>query len=488
MAVNLRINSKLKRFMTVHKPFKIIYGGRGSGKSIGVSDIMALKMASEAANIMCLREFQASIDDSVHSVLKESVTERLCLSNWNIQERQIIAPNGARTKYIGAARNATGLQSLHNFKYGWYEEAQRASQLSLDTLLPTILRIPGAECWFTANPQSSGDPFSQKFIMPFHKELERDGFYEDDMHMIIKLNWRDNPWWNETQNALRLHDKATMTRAKYDHIWEGAFNDSVENSIILPEWFDAAKDLHLNPKFKEAFVPHGAIIAAHDPFDDGDDAGGYACRHGNIITRVDSKRSGLIDEVCDWATDHAINDKADWFVWDGDGMGAGLRRQVSTAFEGKPTKFHMFKGSLSGSGQDNAELPYMAIEDEDQSRDKPRKYKEVFKNNRAQFYINLADRFENAYKALEQGKYIDPDEMISLNCAGIDDITGLRSQICRIPRKPNGQGLEQIMSKVDMKKLGIDSPNESDSVMMSLFAPPIQKKKAKKLQSRGWKK
>ena len=66
---------------------------------------------------------------------------------------------------------------------------------------------------------------------------------------------------------------------------------------------------------------------------------------------------------------------------------------------------------------------------------------------------------------------IDPDEMISINSEGVDDLAGLRSQICRIPKKDNPNGLIQIMSKKDMKTLGIDSPNESDSVMQSLFSP-----------------
>ena len=58
----------------------------------------------------------------------------------------------------------------------WFEESHRASQESLDKLLPTIIRNPGAKCIFTANPQSSGDAFSQRFIVPYLSELEANGF------------------------------------------------------------------------------------------------------------------------------------------------------------------------------------------------------------------------------------------------------------------------------------------------------------------------
>lgn len=477
--VELNISRKLERLAMYHKPLKVLIGGRNSGKSTGVSDIMTgLKMHGENASIMCLREFQHTIADSVHSVMKESINERLCFKGWRQLDNRIIAPDGAKTTYIGAARNPDSLKSTHGHKYSWWEEAQTASQISLDTLIPTILRTDGAECWFTANPMASGDPFSQKFIVPFLQQLQRDGYYEDDMHLIVVVNWRDNPWWNEASENARQLDYKTMPRAKYDHIWEGAFNDSVEDSIILPEWFDAAVDAHLDPKLEEAFKPHGAVVVAHDPFDDGGDAAGFAARHGSIITKVKSKSSGTIDKVCDWATGLTIENDADWFVWDGDGMGTGLRRQVSDAFKGKHTKYHMFKGSLSGSAQDNATRKYLPSAGDDDTKT-PKTYADTFKNNRAQYYTDLARRFENVYKCVEKGKYVDPADMISLNSGGIDDIVSLRSQICRIPSKPNAQGLIQIMSKEEMKKLRIDSPNEADAVMMTMFMPPATPKKVK---------
>lgn len=474
MTIRLKVNKKLERFATVHKPLKIIIGGRGSGKSIGVADIMTgLKMNVEGANMMGIREFQQSIQDSVHNVMGESIQKRMCLEGWEVQEKRIISPEGAKTLYIGAARNPTSLQSVHGYRYSWFEEAQTASERSLDTLIPTILRTEGAECWFTANPQASGDPFSQRFIVPFLKDLTEHGYYEDDMHMILVLNWRDNPWWNDAQEALRKLDYANMTRAKYNWIWEGDFNDSVEDSIIMPEWFDACVDVHKDPKFAAAMVPHGAKVVSYDPFDDGGDAGGLAIRHGSVIQQVRSKQTGEIDECTDWATGIAYQERGDFFVWDGDGMGTGLKRQVSTAFEGTATKYHMFKGSLSGKGQDNANRTYLSSHGDGESKNKNQKYKDAFKNNRAQYYGELARRMHNTYLAVTKELYMDPDDMISLNTSGIDDIIGLRSQICRIPSRPNANGMLQIMNKQEMKKLGIMSPNESDAIMMSLYQPAV---------------
>ena len=199
--------------------------------------------------------------------------------------------------------------------------------------------------------------------------------------------------------------------------------------------------------------------------------------HGSIITSVKSKDSGEIDEVMDWASDLAIQDGVDWFIWDGDGMGTGLKRQVSTAFGCKNIKFHIFRGSLSGSGQDNASKSYMPTDYDNQKdqKTKLKTYSETFRNNRAQYYMLLADRFYNTYRCVVRGEYVDPDEMISLNSDGIDNIIALKSQLCRIPKKLNGTGLQQIMSKQEMKKIKIASPNEADSVMMLMFKPTAAK-------------
>jgi len=479
---HLRVNRALEPVLTAKQQIIVIVGGRGSGKSIGIGDILTMKMATEKADIYCLREFQDSINDSVHRVFVGSVQERLDLVGWTVQENKIIAPNGAYTTYKGAARNPDSMQSAQNYKYSWFEEAHRASQASIDKLLPTILRNKGAKCIFTANPQSSGDPFSQRFITPYKDILDRDGIYQDDLHLILKVNWRDNPWWNQEQENLRLWDYKNLPRTKYNWIWEGEFNDSVENSIIKAEWFDAAIDAHKIDKFKKVFEPHGVTVCAHDPSDEGDDSKGVCVRHGSIIKYVDEMTTGEIDAGCDWALGIANQYGADWFVWDGDGMGAGLKGQISRELAGRAMKTHMYKGSLSGKGQDNASDIYMPMDGRENNKNS--KYKEVFKNNRAQYSVAIANRFYNTYRCVVKGEYVDPDEMISIDSANVSNMVKLRSEVCRIPRKPNNNGLEQIMTKQEMKKLEIESPNMFDSIVMAFANPKTTVKRPFKPQKR----
>ena len=461
---HLKVNRKLEPFLTKHKPIKVAVGGRGSGKSIGFGDIMTMKMETEAADIYCLREFQDSVTDSVHRVFEDSITKRLKLEGWTVQENKVMAPNGAKTVYKGANRNPDAMQSAQGFKYSWFEEAHRATQASLDKLLPTIIRNPGAECWFSANPQSSIDPFSKRFITPYQKQLDKWGYYEDDLHLIVVVNWRDNPWWNEEQEILRAWDFDNLSRSKYDWIWEGKFNDSVENAIILPEWFDAAIDAHE----KLGFQPRGAKRLAHDPADSGD-ARADCLIHGVVVLNIRENDKDDVNDSLDWSLNYAIEENVDLFTWDADGLGLGLKRQVNESLNGKRIGVHLFHG---GAGVDNPNDVYEPVDVGSIKRQKTNR--ETFKNKRAQYAIKLKDRFYKTWRAVEKKEYIDPDELISIS-SSIENLDKVRGEVCKVPKKPNGAGLIQIMAKDEMKtKLKIDSPNMFDSLMMSQVMPETE--------------
>lgn len=483
-ALKIECVDKLGPLISKPKRIKILVGGRASTKSTFVADYVLSKI-SEGERWCCAREIQNTIEDSVHILLSDEI-ERCGFNGFSVMASEITHLRGGRAFYKGLSRNITSLKGL-NCKGLWIEEGEGLSSATIKVLTASVrvsakdaqkamesgedITVP--EIWITMNRGASKDPIAQKFLKRAEKELERCGYYEDDMLMIVQINYDENPWFlGSGLEQERLDDKEHMPTAEYDHKWHGAYSDSVDGAIIKPEWFDAAVDAHKIDRLKKVFQPHGAIIAAHDPSDEGDDAKGFAVRHGSIIKAVKAKDTGEIDEGCDWATGLAIEYNSDWFVWDGDGMGAGLKRQVSTAFASKPIKYHMFRGSLSGIGQDNAKKVYMPQYGDENT--KPKTYAETFKNNRAQYYTDLATRFYNTYRCVVRGEYISPDEMISIDSEGVDNLPVLRSEMCRVPKKDNANGLIQIMSKKDMKLLRIDSPNRSDSVMMCLFTPVAQ--------------
>ena len=285
--------------------FICVYGGRGSGKSYGLGSLSLLK-ALEGQKIGAFREFQNSIDDSVHSLLASQI-QSYGLEDFQVQNNQILFNGEAAFKFRGLARNVEAVKSMYGFNLFWVEEAQTISFESLKALTPT-LREAGSQIWLSGNPRSSTDAFSERFIKPFEKQLNRDGIYEDDMHLIIRMNYEDNPWFVKTPlEQERQHDFNNLTRAMYEHIWEGKHLDTVQDSIIDPDWFDAAIDAHK----KLGWKPEGALIASHDPSDEGGDSKGYSLRHGNVILDVCENVTGDANEGMDWALEKAVAAQAD---------------------------------------------------------------------------------------------------------------------------------------------------------------------------------
>lgn len=488
MSIDIEYVENLHPIFTKPKRIKIIVGGRGSTKSTGVADYVSA-MLTTGQLWCCARENQNSIEESVHRTILDEIS-RLQIPGFEDTKTSITHnPTGGRTFYRGLARNITSLKStLSGIDGLWIEEGEDISENTLRVLTASVrlnakdsqrlisgeeVKMP--EIIITMNRGARTGAVAQKWLARAERDLQRCGYYEDDLIMVVQMNYTDMPesWFIASGlEEERLDDKDKLSLAAYRHKWLGDYLDEVENSIIKPEWFDAAIDAHKLDILKQMFNPKGAIVAAHDPSDTGSDAKGYSLRHGSIFKRVIELNSGEIDDGCDWATDLAILDKADWFIWDCDGMGVGLKRQVSIAFNGKPMKTHMFRGSLSGSGQDNADDIYLPVDGETR-KNNAKTYSETFKNNRAQYSIALANRFYNTYRCVVKGEYIDPDEMISIDSEGVESIDTLRSECCRVPRKKNNTGLIQIMSKADMKAAGIESPNMYDSLMMNMFMPPI---------------
>lgn len=452
--------SKLRPFFEKKKRFKVAFGGRGGGKSIGFGNHFLIR-SSHGAMIGCFREFQTSIDDSVYSLLCDQI-EKYDLNGFSILKTHIDHFSGGGFRFKGLARNIEAVKSMYGFNHFWIEEGQFLSAESLKILTPT-LRETGSELWISANALNSADPFSQRFIVPYEKEINANGFYEDDLHLIVKINYSDNDWFPDALEQERLYDLQTLPRSIYDHVWEGAFNDSIEDGIILPEWFHASVDAHK----KLGFNPRGAVIVSHDPSDEGSDDKGVVVRQGSVVIDAECRKFGDVNDGCDYALNRAIESGADLFVWDADGMGLSLKRLVDQSLKGKKIDFKLFHGSEM---PENPSEIYQPLDDTSKPSKKERTNRNLFKNKRAQFYWKLRDRFFASWLAVEKGRYIDPDKMISISST-CKDINQLRSEICRIPRKYNSQGTIQVMNKQEMKKLKINSPNIADSLMMSLVEP-----------------
>lgn len=460
------------------KRFIILIGGRGSGKSVAKGGHGLIGMHDLGRNLMCIREFQSSVADSVHALLGSEIT-RLEMDNSDVTERSIkFTHNDSMARFMGLSRNPESVKSAFGFLDWWIEEAQFLSEKSLRTLTPTARKkpmkgLPGkqkevdskevdindVQMVFCANPASSEDPFSQRFIVPFQTELDSNGVYEDDMHLIIKMNWDSNPWFDDSGlEEERLFDKKNLPTSTYDWVWEGGYNDEIENGLIKPEWFDACIDAHK----KLGLKPFGVKKVVHDPSDLGNDPKATLIRSANIITDVVQRTDLDVNDGSDWALGLAINENADQYEWDVGGMGVTLKRDVNSALGAKRISVHQFNGA---SGVDHPDAIYESSGAGNMIQQKT--WKEVCKNLRAQCYLKLRDRVYRTYKAIEDGVMTDPESLISFS-SDCESLKTLRSELCRMPIKPNSSGLFELYTKKEMReKFKVRSPNCADTLMMS---------------------
>lgn len=195
--------------------YKVIYGGRGSGKSRNVATELLLRAASEPLRILCCREIQKSINDSVKKLLddRRRELEYLDITStgfFHSTKNSIITSFGSEFLFAGLRSNAESIKSLEGVDICWVEEAQTISRESLDILIPTI-RKEGSEIWFTMNPRYEDDPIYADFIK---EEEPRPGTVRR------RVNYDENPWFPSVLYDEMMYD-LNKDRDKYSHIWEG---------------------------------------------------------------------------------------------------------------------------------------------------------------------------------------------------------------------------------------------------------------------------
>lgn len=438
------------------KRIKCYFGGRGAAKSEEYAELLVYDAWAHGDKVLCGREFQNSIEDSSYALIVAKIDKLGLRGFFDIQATAIYGKNGSCFKFVGLARNIESLKSKFGYTKVWIEEAETVSEKTWKTLIPTV-RAEGSEIWISFNPDEFEAPTYQRFVAPYLEAINRQGFYEDDYIYVRKVSWRDNPFFPETLRIEMERDKKTNYK-KYLHIWEGECNADYEDSIIESDWIEASIDSHLRLNYK----PRGERVVSFDPADSGKDAKSITKRYGMFVEDVKKWTHGDIDDAIAMTFDEAFEYRADIIVYDSIGVGAGVKVGLKDRIAGRSIE-------VQGFGAGDSPRPGKYKEDK-QSED-------VFLNLRAQGWWMLRDRLENTYKALEKGEYLDPSQLISLS-SKIKDLDHLKAELVRQQRKrTSGSRLIQLVSKDEMRKNGIPSPNMADSLMMSFM---IKEKKRDK--------
>ena len=201
--------------------YKGAYGGRGSGKSHVFGEmVVEYCLLHPGARVVCIREVQKTLAQSSKHLIETKIAELGVASQFNILNDRIITPGDGLIVFQGMQdHTAESIKSLEGFDIAWGEEAQTLSNRSLSLLRPTI-RKEGSEIWFSWNPRRKTDA-----VDDFLRTKRPEGA------VVVKANWRDNPWFPDVLEQERKLDLAIYPE-RYDHIWEGDYAKAFEGAYF----------------------------------------------------------------------------------------------------------------------------------------------------------------------------------------------------------------------------------------------------------------
>ena len=233
ISVNAEFPTKLQ-FLFKPKRYKVARGGRGSGKSWGFARALLIQGASKPLRILCVREVQKSIQDSVYQLLLDQIKVLGLESFYSSIQNEIRGINGTTFRFSGLSDlTSDQLKSFEGVDKVWCEESHTITKQSWNVLTPTI-RKEESEIWVTYNPELESDETHQRFVINPPPDCES-----------VLMNYQDNPWFPKVLELERIHAEKTMKTEEYRHIWEGECKPAVEGAIYFDEVAKAEKEGHI---------------------------------------------------------------------------------------------------------------------------------------------------------------------------------------------------------------------------------------------------
>lgn len=285
--------------------YKFIRGGRGSGKSWGIARALLILGAGKKLRILCTREVQKSIKQSVHQLLSDQIQSLGLGQFYEVLATEIRGANGTQIFFAGLSdMTADSIKSFEGCDIVWLEEAQTLTKRSLTILIPTI-RKEGSEIWASYNPELETDPIHDMAVVN-----------PPPGAVSVLMNYNDNPWFPGTLEAERLHAKATMRPADYAHVWEGQCKPAVEGAIYADEIAAVQAENRI------CRVPYDPLLKVHTVWDLGfNDAMAIAlvqrqASEVRVIDYIEDNRLPLVDYVgklnergrWNWGSDYLPHD------------------------------------------------------------------------------------------------------------------------------------------------------------------------------------
>lgn len=203
--------------------YKVAWGGRGSSKSWTFARMLLLLADSKPLRILCARELQISIKDSVHRLLADQVEALGLTDRFDVGQSFLRGKNGSEFIFKGLRHNASEIKSTEGIDICWVEEAQAVSEASWMLLIPTV-RAPGSEIWVTFNPDQESDPTYRRFVT-----------VPPDNALVRRVNFDLNPFFPAELELERAYLARTDPDA-YAHVWLGECRAYTDAQVLRNKW------------------------------------------------------------------------------------------------------------------------------------------------------------------------------------------------------------------------------------------------------------
>jgi phage terminase large subunit len=225
--------------------YKVLYGGRGSGKSWSFAKSLLVLGRRRKLFIVCAREFQSSIKDSVHKLVADQVHQMEWHDFYQIKESEIVGENGTKFVFVGVRNNVQSIKSMEAIDIFAAFEANLVSKNSWETVLPTVRRDPpfgpfdnGSEVWVEFNPDLEKDETYIRFVLNPPADC-----------VSVEMNYYDNPFFPKFLEAQK--DEA-FRRDPDDArtIWGGKTRKTLKGAIFARELELAIEEGRISSTYK----------------------------------------------------------------------------------------------------------------------------------------------------------------------------------------------------------------------------------------------
>lgn len=198
------------------------YGGRGGAKSHGIAEWLAAVSSQKHERVVCGREYQNSIKDSVKELIEKKIFEMGMAVFWKSTDRELVnVSTGSRVSFLGMNRNPESAKSLEGATIFWGEEAQTFSKRSVEIIVPTI-RAPGSRMCWSWNPRFRHDEIDNMFR----------GKAVPERSYVAEVGWRDNPYFYLTRMPSEFRRSRKSNIKRHVHIWEGGYDENPDAAVF----------------------------------------------------------------------------------------------------------------------------------------------------------------------------------------------------------------------------------------------------------------